>query len=258
MLANRLEQAKQHAGTRCKHVTHAQTQLHLTMVQSRPEPRRYFSACTYKHSTTIVDQRNHVLANDQLPECTCMRRMQWGHDMRPLWHNYLEYSKTWLGKCFAKERYGSMGKQCWTKRNSGQIRSRNRECLWQSTSLAKSCCVFQLCLWFVCSTGSISQKLTENIQELPSPAMSNCNCYYTSALKSTLSFWSRTPPNRLSTMKLGLVPWPASLPLVSRLDMSTNFFTPAFFAASTRWSVPCKKIIVIRHLWYTYMLSYLL
>jgi len=23
--------------------------------------------------------------------------------------------------------------------------------------------------------------------------------------------------------------------------MSTNFFTPAFFAASTRWSVPCEK-----------------
>ena len=41
-------------------------------------------------------------------------------------------------------------------------------------------------------------------------------------------------------MKLGLVPWPASLPLVSRLDMSTNFFTPAFLAASTRCSVPYK------------------
>ena len=50
-------------------------------------------------------------------------------------------------------------------------------------------------------------------------------------------------------MKLGLVPCPASLPLVSRLDISTNFFTPAFFAASTRCSVPCSACPV--HLNYT-------
>ena len=41
-------------------------------------------------------------------------------------------------------------------------------------------------------------------------------------------------------MKLGLVPCPASLPLVNRLDIRTNFFAPAFLAASTRCSVPYK------------------